>query len=138
MVNTAPARRTTLLVRAFLRRCPNCGGRNAFRSYLHQRDACPACGLRLDRGEHDFFIGAYTINLIVAELLVVFLGLVVMILTWPAVPWDGLMYGLAALMIVAPVVLYPFSRQAWLAIDLILRPAEPTDFSTSVTQSPTG
>jgi hypothetical protein len=41
-------------------------------------------------------------------------------------------------MIVAPIVLYPFSRQAWLAIDLILRPAEPTDFSTPQSESPTG
>ena len=113
---------------SLLRRCPSCGRGDLFRSYLHQRQSCPSCGLRLDRGERDFFIGAYTINLIVAELLVFFGGLAVLRLSWPDVPWDALMYGLAALMVIAPIVLYPFSRQLWLATDLILRPSEPDDF----------
>jgi uncharacterized protein (DUF983 family) len=116
------------LLWSLARRCPNCGSGNVFRSYLHQRASCPACGLRLDRGERDFFIGAYTINLIVAEMLVFFGGLVVLGTTWPDVPWDGMMYGLGALMIIAPIVLYPFSRQVWLAADLILRPSEQDDF----------
>lgn len=122
----SPVRRITW---SLLRRCPNCGSGNVFRSYLHQRDNCPACGLRLDRGERDFFIGAYTINLIVAEMLVFFGGLAVLGLSWPDVPWDALMYGLAALMVIAPIALYPFSRQLWLATDLILRPSEPDDFA---------
>lgn len=111
------------------RRCPDCGSRNVFRTYLQQRERCPGCGLRLDRGERDFFIGAYTINLIVAEMLVFFGGIAALRLTWPDVPWDGLMYGLAALMIIAPIVLYPVSRQLWLATDLIFRPSEPADFA---------
>jgi uncharacterized protein (DUF983 family) len=119
--------------RALLRRCPNCGSSNIFRSYLHQRESCPRCHLRLDRGEPDFFIGAYTINLIVAEMLVFFGGLAVLRLTWPDVPWNALMYGLGALMVVAPIVLYPFSRQIWLAIDLTFRPAEPSDFGEPTT-----
>lgn len=99
-----------------------------FRSYLRQRPACPTCGIRLDRGEADFFIGAYTLNLIAAELLVVFGGLLVLGLTWPDVPWNLLTYGLAALMVGAPVALYPVSRQLWLATDLIFRPPEASDF----------
>lgn len=110
------------------RRCPECGSGNVFRTYLHQREKCPACGLQLDRGERDFFIGAYTINLIVAEMLVFFGGIAVLRLTWPDVPWDGLMYGLATLMVIAPIVLYPVSRQLWLATDLIFRPSEAADF----------
>ena len=98
---------------------------------MHQRESCPACGMRLDRGERDFFIGAYTINLIVAEMLVFFGGIAVLRLTWPDVPWDGLMYGLGALMVIAPIVLYPFARQVWLATDLILRPSEPDDFAVN-------
>ena len=121
----------TVIGRALARRCPNCGGRNVFRSYLREREACPTCGLRLDRGERDFFIGAYTLNLIAAELLVVIGGLLVLRVTWPDVPWNLLMYGLAVLMIAAPVALYPFSRQLWLATDLIFRPAEPADFEGS-------
>jgi uncharacterized protein (DUF983 family) len=125
---SALSRAGRIIGRAAARRCPNCGGADLFAGYLTQRPACPACGLRLDRGERDFFIGAYTINLIVAELLVFFAGIAVLLGTWPDVPWTRLMWGLAALMVAAPVVLYPFSRQLWLAFDLIFRPAEAADF----------
>jgi uncharacterized protein (DUF983 family) len=126
---SAPRRAARILGRALLRRCPNCGSGRIFRNYLEQRDACPGCGLKLDRGERDFFIGAYTINLIVAELLVFFGGLGYLLWSWPDVPWTGLMWGLALLMVAAPIVLYPFSRQAWLAFDLVFQPAEPADFA---------
>lgn len=121
-------RAARILRRAVLRRCPNCGGRDVFRSYLLQRGACPACGLRLDRGERDFFIGAYTINLIVAELVVVAGGFAVVLGTWPDVPWTALTWGLALLMVLVPVLLYPFSRQLWLGFDLIFQPPRVSDF----------
>jgi uncharacterized protein (DUF983 family) len=128
---SAALRAARILGRAILRRCPNCGSGGIFRSYLHQSAACPSCGLRLDRGERDFFIGAYTINLIVAELMVFFGGILVLLRTWPDVPWTALMWGLAALMVAGPILLYPLSRQVWLAFDLIFRPAEPSDFEGS-------
>ena len=95
---------------------------------MQQRPVCPSCGLKLDRGEKDFFIGAYTINLIVAELIVFFGGIGTMLVTWPDVPWRALTWVMMALMVISPIVLYPFSRQLWLATDLIFRPAEPQDF----------
>jgi uncharacterized protein (DUF983 family) len=125
------ARAARILARAALRRCPNCGSDTIFRGYLHQLDSCPGCRLLLDRGEGDFFIGAYTINLIVAELLVFFGGMAVLVWRWPDVPWQGLMWGLAVLMVAAPIALYPFCRQLWLGCDLIFRPAESSDFGPS-------
>jgi uncharacterized protein (DUF983 family) len=128
--DSGPLRAAIILARAAVRRCPNCGGANVFRSYLHQRPTCPGCAIRLDRGEPDFFIGAYTINLIVAELLVFFGGLGGILFTWPDVPWTLLMWGLVGLMVVSPIVLYPVSRQMWLAFDLIFRPAEEVDYGS--------
>jgi uncharacterized protein (DUF983 family) len=118
-----------ILARAAARRCPNCGARRVFRNYMVQHPTCPGCRLRLDRGERDFFIGAYTINLIVAELIVFFGGMGVLVGSWPEVPWRALMWGLMAAMVVAPTLLYPYSRQLWLAIDLIFRPAEPAEYA---------
>jgi uncharacterized protein (DUF983 family) len=118
-------------LRALLRRCPHCGSRGVFRSYLHLRESCPACGLRLDRGEPDFFIGAYTLNLIVAELVAVGAAVGVGAATWPDVPWTALMYGVAALIILTPIMLYPFSKQVWLALDLFFRPPGESDFLPS-------
>lgn len=123
-----PVRALRIIARSLARRCPNCGSSGVFRTWLHQRSACPACRLLLDRGERDFFIGAYTINLIVAELLVVAGALAIALIRWPDVPWTGLTWGLAVLMVVAPVALYPVSRQLWLACDLIFQPAEAGDF----------
>jgi uncharacterized protein (DUF983 family) len=122
-------RMVRIIGRAAVRRCPNCGSRGIFRNYLQQLDCCPGCHLKLDRGERDFFIGAYTINLIVAEMLVFFGGLAVLLVTWPDVPWRGLMWGLVALIVIAPIILYPLSRQLWLACDLVFQPAEDTDFA---------
>jgi hypothetical protein len=84
--------------------------------------ACPGCQLILDRGAHDYFLGGYTVNFIAAELLIVLAGAVYIVVTWPDVPWKLITWSLALLMIVAPVVFYPFSKTLWLAADLILRP----------------
>ena len=50
-------------------------------------------------------------------------------MTWPRVPWSLLQYGAPAAMVLAPIILYPFSKLVWLAFDLVLRPAVPNDFS---------
>lgn len=93
------------------------------------RPVCPRCGLRTDRGEADAFIGGYTINFVAAELLAALTLVVVLLATWPDVPWRGLMWGGAALMIVLPMLFFPFSRTLWLAIDLTFRPAHEDDFT---------
>ena len=112
-------------------RCPECGQGRMFRRWLTALPRCSSCGILFDRGQHDFFIGAYTVNLIIAELAVV-AGLVIAILvTWPDVPWTPIKYSLAALAVLFPLVTYPFSKSIWLAIDLIYQPAQPGDFETS-------
>ena len=69
-----------------------------------------------------------TINLIAAEAFFV-VGLVtIMVLTWPHPPWDAMFWGGIALMIVLPIVSFPFSKTLWLAFDLIFRPSLPGDY----------
>jgi hypothetical protein len=86
------------------------------------RKTCPECQLILDRGESDYFLGGYTVNFVVAELLIVLGGAAGIVFTWPQVPWALITWGLILLMVVAPILFYPFSRTLWLAIDLIFRP----------------
>lgn len=86
------------------------------------RPICPGCQLILDRGEADYFLGGYTVNFVVAELLIVLGGALSIVLTWPDVPWSLITWALILLMILAPVVFYPFAKTLWLAIDLIFRP----------------
>lgn len=116
------------LWRALLLRCPNCGEGLQLRSWLKVKEHCDRCGLLFDRGEHDYFIGAYTLNLILAELIVTIAFVIGMIVTWPDVPWRGLMWGLFPLAIAAPIATLPYARSVWLALDLVFRPPEPSDF----------
>ena len=56
--------------RALSRRCPYCGSPGIYDGYFALRERCPRCGVRFER-EEGYFLGAYALNLIVAE----FLGL---------------------------------------------------------------
>jgi len=121
------SRLSRFLGRALLRRCPNCGAGGIFSRWLVMREICPGCHLRLDRGEHDYFLGSYVVNFVAAELLICAGALAGILYTWPEVPWTGLKWGLMAAVIVAPVVFYPFAKTIWLAIDLTFRPLTRSD-----------
>lgn len=91
------------------------------------RARCPGCALKLDRGTPDHFVGAYLVNLILAELLfAVGLGFW-LIAIWPAVPWARVQLVAVVAMLTAPLLCYPFTRTVWLAADLIFDPVRPTD-----------
>jgi hypothetical protein len=86
------------------------------------RDSCPRCHLKLDRGEHDYFLGSFTVNFVTAELIICALAFTAIVATWPDVPWDGIKWGLILTMIPTPVLTLPFARTVWLGIDLTFRP----------------
>lgn len=109
-----------------------CGGGHLFDGWFRMKERCPRCDYRFER-EEGFFLGAYTVNLVIAEGLLLALAVVPLIVVLASGPpvsvWPFLGVGLAAA-IVAPVVFYPFSRTIWSAIDLALRPPgrpEPAD-----------
>jgi uncharacterized protein (DUF983 family) len=89
---------------------------------MRMRPQCPVCRLELDRGESDYFYGAFLLNFVVAELVPVVVFLVALIVTWPTPPWNALMAVTAVLAILSPIVLYPTTKALWLAFDLMLRP----------------
>ena len=108
--------------RAIRRRCPRCGTTGVWSSFLRIRPECPHCGLRFDRGESDYFYGAYLLNFVAAELVPVVVFVVALIVTWPSPPWNLLTAVTVVLAIVAPILLYPTTKGLWLALDLIFRP----------------
>jgi uncharacterized protein (DUF983 family) len=118
-----------LFIRAIRLRCPNCGGGPIFRNWFHMRPYCPACGLPLERGEEGYQVGSYMFNIIASELIFATIFLAVLIWTWPSPPWKLLEYGGIGLMLLAPVVFYPFSKTLFLAFDLLFRPATPEELS---------
>ncbi|MGH7579426.1 MAG: DUF983 domain-containing protein [Gemmatimonadales bacterium] len=120
-----------LLWRAVRLRCPNCGGGPIFDSWLRMGRRCPRCGLPMERGEQGYQVGSYMFNIVAAELIfaVIFLG--VLLLTWPSPPWNALLYGGMALMLIVPFVFFPFSKTLFLAFDLVFRPASPEELRPS-------
>lgn len=113
--------------RALLLRCPSCGARGIRESWFRMRRSCPGCGLRTERGEEDFFLGAMMFNLVLSEGLLVLALVLVAVLSWPEVPWTPLWYGGIVLMALAPLAFYPLSHAIWLASDILIRPVTPKE-----------
>jgi hypothetical protein len=67
------------------------------------------------------------LNLIAAELVFAAALVAVLLVTWPAPPWDAMLYAGIPLMALMPIVFFPFSRTLWIACDLAIRPSEPHD-----------
>ncbi|MEA2685090.1 MAG: hypothetical protein QOE93_285 [Actinomycetota bacterium] len=118
-----------MLRRGLTKRCSVCGSGHLFDGWFRMKERCPRCGYKFER-EEGFFLGAYTINLAIAEGLLMLLAIVPLIYllstnpdmsVWPIV-WIGLV-----LAILAPLFFYPFSRTIWSAIDLALRPPDKTE-----------
>jgi uncharacterized protein (DUF983 family) len=120
-------RAAILLGRALLRRCPNCGYRPIFVSFFKMMPGCPGCGLRFERAESDYFLGAYLFNFVAVEMLFAVMLVVVMVATWPNPPWELLQWGGLALVLLGAVICYPLSKTVWLAFDLMLRPLSPEE-----------
>ena len=111
-----------ILRRGLTLRCPHCGGSGIFASWSTLKSRCPTCRLVLNRGESDYFLGAYLVNLVAVELVVTAVLAVVGLATRPDVPWTALTWGGVALALVAAIGCYPFTKSLWLAFDVVLRP----------------
>jgi uncharacterized protein (DUF983 family) len=108
--------------RALTRRCPYCGSSGIYESYFALRGRCPRCGVRFER-EEGYFLGAYALNLIAAELIGLGLALFLIFKTdlrHLSLVWQEVIA--VALAIAFPVTFFPFSRTVWIAMDLIFHP----------------
>ncbi len=97
-------------------RCPRCGSGAIFRRWVSMVDDCPRCGMHFERSE-GYWLGAMLINLAVTMglfLVVLVLGIV---LTWPDVPWTGLLIAVIAVNTIVPIVFHPVARTLWVAIE---------------------
>jgi uncharacterized protein (DUF983 family) len=115
------SRALRLMWRALRLRCPNCGRGRLLVSWFRLRDRCPVCQVWLER-EEGYFVGAMALNIVIAEFLPFGAAVVIILLAWPNPPWKMLQIAVPVAMGVTPVVLFPFSRMVWLALDWTFRP----------------
>jgi uncharacterized protein (DUF983 family) len=117
---------STKVGRALLLRCPRCGSGGIVKTWFSLTDRCPTCKLAFARGEvADYWLGAYAINLVLAESLAAIIAIVVLWMTWPQ-SMPAQLTG-TILAIALPILMFPFSRTLWLAWDLSFRPREEGD-----------
>ncbi len=116
-----------LMGRAVRLRCPNCGVGAVVRPYAKVNERCSECGFRFTRSSDAYFSGAMFANLAVAELLFAVVFGSVLVISWPNVPWDALAYGLPLGLALAPILLLPFAKVAWLTFDVMFRPIQPDE-----------
>ncbi len=118
-----------MIRRGLRRRCARCGGGDLFVGWFKMRQHCPTCGYRFERAEA-FFLGAYTLNLVVVEGLLAVLTVVPCIALLANDPDANIIPVVIAGLVAAvlgPIAFYPFSKTIWTAIDMALGPSGPAD-----------
>jgi uncharacterized protein (DUF983 family) len=121
-VNAAPERAGFVKAagRALLLRCPRCGARGILDGWFRLKDTCPVCALGLRRApDSDEWFGGYFVNLIASEslMLVVVIGYV--LAAWPAVPWATVERLGIVMVILSPIITYPFAKVLWVGMELV-------------------
>ena len=120
-------RLVTMVGRALVLRCPNCGSRGLMKNWFKMVERCPTCGILIEREGNDYLSGSVLFNLVLAELIFAFVLVTYLLIVWPNVNWGTLGIVAPLGMAIAPFVLFPFSKLMWLAVDLALRPAHASE-----------
>jgi len=121
-----------LFARALRLRCPICGGRPILLGWFSIAPSCPGCGFHLDRDEPGYWLGSYTVNLFLTEGLFAVVFVAGMFVTWPRVPWTALGLLCGGVAVLTPIVIFPWTKLLYLAVDLVFRPVDPDDLEPPV------
>jgi uncharacterized protein (DUF983 family) len=116
MSTTAPSR-TRMLLRGATRRCPRCGSGKLFHKWFKMVPDCPRCGMHFER-EEGYWTGAIAVNTIIVGAIFTVVFVTAMALTIPDIPWVTILMAVIPIMSVGPLLVYPFSKTLWLAIDI--------------------
>jgi uncharacterized protein (DUF983 family) len=111
-----PASRARILAWGLRRRCPRCGAGGLFHHHFELAARCPRCGLVFERGE-GYWTGALAINNAIAGAVFVLAFVAFLVATVPDVPVGPGLAILVPLMVVTPIVAYPWSKTIWMAVD---------------------
>jgi uncharacterized protein (DUF983 family) len=114
----------TMTGRACTLRCCVCGQGKLFRRWITMVERCPRCGYLFERAEGQF-IGAVGMNTIITFgvlLITLIVGFIVTSPDIPAVPLAAVGLGVG---VIVPIIVFPFSKTTWTAIDLVMTPLQP-------------
>jgi len=112
-----------LLGRAAARHCVVCGQGKVFRRWFTLAEKCPRCAFRFERVP-GHFVGAVGMNTIMSFALLGIVLVAGIVITAPDVPFVPLLAVTLSVAGIAPIVLFPYSKMVWSAIDVMMRPIE--------------
>ncbi len=118
------------LWRGVTRRCGACGRGRLFRRWFSMVERCPGCGLMFERID-GHWTGSLGLNTIVTFSVLFWVIVAGTLLTAPDVPVGPLVAASVAVGVGLPLALFPFTRTAWLAIDLLMRPPTTAEVDAS-------
>lgn len=93
-------------------------------SWFQPRQACPRCELRFAK-EEGGFLGAMTLNYLVAIGLWLVVLIIGIVMTVPDVPVVPLMLLSAVVLIVVPLLFFPRSKMIWASVEFLVLQGEP-------------
>jgi uncharacterized protein (DUF983 family) len=105
-----------MLARGLTLRCARCGSGHLFHGYFRMVPECPRCGLHFER-EQGYWAGALAINIIAAGGLFAIVFVVLIIATAPNIPVGPTIAVTVPIVLIGPIVFYPFSKTIWAAVD---------------------
>ena len=108
--------RAAMFRRALTRRCPRCGSGHLFRKWFTMVADCPRCGLHYER-EPGYWAGALAINMILVGGVFAAVFVTLVALTLPDIPIPLMLGILVPVVVLGPIVAYPFSKTVWVAVD---------------------
>jgi len=77
---------------------------------------CPKCDLHFER-ESGYFAGALAINIMVAGGIFAVVFVALLAATISTVPVAELLAVLVPIVVLVPIIFYPFSKTVWMAVD---------------------
>jgi uncharacterized protein (DUF983 family) len=118
-----------MLLRGLTKHCPWCGRGKLFRRWFTMAERCPRCGLKFER-EEGAFLGSLAINFGVTGLVFIAMLVTWVALTLPDVPVVELTVASVLLTVLLPLLIYPFAKTTWSAIDLLMNRMDGEDIRT--------
>ena len=95
---------------------------------------CGHCGIEFER-EPGYWVGAVIINTTITFATFIGMFLVLVISTWPDVPWGTVMGVTVVANAAIPVAFYPISKTVWLALELSWHPLEAEEVSAAASRA---
>ncbi|HEY9229348.1 MAG TPA: DUF983 domain-containing protein [Gemmatimonadaceae bacterium] len=116
-----------LVGRVLRLRCPHCGEAPVMKWSGAVLRRCGHCNFRFERSDENYFSGAMFFGLLMGEFFFAIVLLITVVSMWPDVPWDTMTWAVPLGVLLVMVFIIPVSRVVWLAIDILVRPVQPSE-----------